>query len=89
MSVFVVDNPLPCATRQLRREFVYWYPVDLRVSGKDLIQNHLSYFLYNHQAIWPAPERGSGQHFWPNGVRANGHLMLNSEKVRLRGKVGE
>ena len=70
--------------RKLRREYSYWYPVDLRVSGKDLIQNHLTYFLYNHQAIWPQPGReGAGQEpcRWPNAIRANGHLLLNSEKV--------
>lgn len=37
----------------LKREFSFWYPVDLRVSGKDLVPNHLTYFLYNHVAIWP------------------------------------
>ena len=26
-----------------RNEFNYWYPYDLRISGKDLIQNHLSF----------------------------------------------
>uniref|UniRef100_A0A8C7Z1S3 leucine--tRNA ligase n=1 Tax=Oryzias sinensis TaxID=183150 RepID=A0A8C7Z1S3_9TELE len=36
--------------QKLRREFEYWYPVDVRVSGKDLVPNHLSYFLYNHVA---------------------------------------
>lgn len=61
---------------QMRCEFQYWYPVDLRVSGKDLIQNHLTYFLYNHTAIWPdQPE------LWPKGIRANGHLLLNSSKM--------
>ena len=74
--------------RTLRREFNYWYPVDLRVSGKDLIQNHLTYFLYNHVAIWPTPERGQEEKEgevcrWPGAVRANGHLLLNSEKVRF------
>ncbi|XP_063989407.1 leucine--tRNA ligase, cytoplasmic [Diachasmimorpha longicaudata] len=60
----------------MRREFHYWYPVDLRVSGKDLIQNHLTYYLYNHTAIWPKePE------LWPQGIRANGHLLLNSAKM--------
>lgn len=60
----------------MRREFNYWYPVDLRASGKDLIQNHLTYFLYNHTAIWPKqPE------LWPKGIRANGHLLLNSAKM--------
>ena len=37
----------------MRSEFQYWYPMDLRVSGKDLIGNHLTMCLYNHAAIWP------------------------------------
>uniref|UniRef100_A0A672RBG6 Leucine--tRNA ligase, cytoplasmic n=1 Tax=Sinocyclocheilus grahami TaxID=75366 RepID=A0A672RBG6_SINGR len=39
--------------QKLRREFAFWYPVDVRVSGKDLVPNHLSYYLYNHVAMWP------------------------------------
>jgi leucyl-tRNA synthetase len=31
----------------------FWYPMDLRVSGKDLIQNHLTFSIYNHAAIFP------------------------------------
>ena len=81
--VFLPDSPKPVnstipqsALDEMRREFLYWYPVDLRSSGKDLIQNHLTYFLYNHVAMWPQhPE------LWPKAVRANGHLLLNSEKV--------
>ena len=68
----------------MRREFSYWYPVDLRVSGKDLIQNHLTYFLYNHQAIWPQPSReGAGQEpcRWPKAIQANGHLLFVPEKA--------
>lgn len=61
---------------QLKQEFVFWYPVDLRASGKDLIPNHLSYFLYNHVAMWPEECDK-----WPVAVRANGHLLLNSEKM--------
>ena len=34
--------------KMLKREFNYWYPMDLRVSGKDLIRNHLTMSLYNH-----------------------------------------
>ncbi|CAG0916333.1 unnamed protein product [Notodromas monacha] len=60
----------------LRREFQFWYPVDVRVSGKDLVPNHLTYFIYNHTAMWPEnPDK------WPAGVRSNGHLLLNSEKM--------
>lgn len=80
--IFCQTNTLPKtkikseALQKMKREFEYWYPVDLRVSGKDLIQNHLTYFLYNHCAIWKdQPQR------WPKGIRANGHLLLNSEKM--------
>ncbi|PBP23730.1 leucyl-tRNA synthetase [Diplocarpon rosae] len=58
----------------MRREFEYWYPLDMRVSGKDLIPNHLTFFLYIHIAIFP-PE------YWPKSIRANGHLLLNGEKM--------
>ncbi|KAF2017995.1 leucyl-tRNA synthetase-like protein [Aaosphaeria arxii CBS 175.79] len=58
----------------MRREFEYFYPLDLRVSGKDLIQNHLTFFLYIHVALFP-------KEFWPRGVRPNGHLLLNGEKM--------
>ncbi|CEN59632.1 Putative Leucyl-tRNA synthetase [Aspergillus calidoustus] len=62
------------ALQAMRREFEYWYPLDVRVSGKDLIQNHLTFFLYIHIALFP-PE------YWPCGVRANGHLLLNGDKM--------
>ncbi|KAL2009759.1 hypothetical protein VTN00DRAFT_5566 [Thermoascus crustaceus] len=62
------------ALQAMRREFEYWYPLDVRVSGKDLIQNHLTFFLYIHVALFP-PE------YWPRGVRANGHLLLNGDKM--------
>ena len=59
---------------KMRREFEYWYPLDLRVSGKDLIQNHLTMSLYNHAAIWPLE-------LCPQGMRVNGHLLLNNDKM--------
>lgn len=59
---------------KMKKEFEYWYPFDLRVSGKDLIQNHLTFCIYNHAAILP-------KHHWPRGFRCNGHIMLNSEKM--------
>jgi len=81
--IFFKDAPFPQNTdiesaqlNKLKGEFEYWYPVDLRSSGKDLIPNHLTYFLYNHVAVWPDQEAK-----WPASVRANGHLLLNSEKM--------
>ena len=37
----------------MRREFTYWYPVDLRVSAKELVPNHLSFFIFQHTALFP------------------------------------
>jgi len=37
---------------EMRKSFLYWYPMDLRCSGKDLIKNHLTMSLFNHAAIW-------------------------------------
>jgi len=75
------DGPYPKSTDissslldKMKREFEYWYPFDLRVSGKDLIQNHLTFSIYNHTAIM-------AKHHWPRGFRCNGHIMLNSEKM--------
>ena len=28
------------------------YPVDLRISGRDLVKNHLTFWMYNHTAIF-------------------------------------
>lgn len=59
---------------KMRHEFLYWYPVDLRVSGKDLIGNHLTFYLYNHVAIFP-------EEHWPKAIKINGHALLNAEKM--------
>jgi leucyl-tRNA synthetase len=61
---------------KLRREFEYWYPLDIRVSGKDLVPNHLTFALYNHVAIWDEDESK-----WPLAIRGNGHLLLNKQKM--------
>lgn len=58
----------------MRREFEYWYPLDMRVSGKDLIGNHLTFCLYVHTALFP-------HEYWPRSMRVNGHLLLNGEKM--------
>ncbi|KAI9804687.1 MAG: cytosolic leucyl tRNA synthetase [Piccolia ochrophora] len=71
----IKDCSIPKETLEtMRREFEYWYPLDLRVSGKDLINNHLTFFIYIHIALFPSE-------YWPRGVRANGHLLLNGDKM--------
>tara|TARA_B100000161_G_C33271249_1_gene290052 strand:+ start:260 stop:556 length:297 start_codon:yes stop_codon:yes gene_type:complete len=40
---------------EMKREFEFWYPMDLRVSGKDLIRNHLTMCLYVVENITITP----------------------------------
>ena len=61
----------------MRNEFLYWYPVNLRVSGKDLIRNHLVMSLYSHAAIWP-----DKKHLWPRSYHLNGHTLLIPEPTQ-------
>ncbi|MFW5990728.1 MAG: leucine--tRNA ligase [Candidatus Nanoarchaeia archaeon] len=66
---------------ELRKEFNYWYPVDFRNSGKDLIQNHLTFFIFNHTAIFPEDK-------WPAGIGVNGWVTVDGEKMsKSRGNV--
>jgi len=60
--------------KKMRREFEFWYPYDVRVSGKDLVKNHLTFAVYHHVALF-------SQKYWPGGVRTNGFLLLNGKKM--------
>lgn len=61
---------------KMRAEFRYWYPMDLRVSAKDLIPNHLTMALFNHAAIWDDEPA-----MWPRGYYTNGHVLVDAEKM--------
>lgn len=72
-----VESNIPKDTlAAMRREFTYWYPLDVRCSGKDLINNHLIFFLYIHQAVWKSKPQ-----YLPRAIRMNGHATLNGEKM--------
>ncbi|AWR98304.1 leucine--tRNA ligase [Acidianus sulfidivorans JP7] len=58
----------------LRKEFTYWYPLDMRHSGSDLIPNHLSFFIFNHAAVFP-------ENLWPRGVAVNGLVLYEGKKM--------
>jgi leucyl-tRNA synthetase len=59
---------------EMREEFLYWYPVDLRVSAKELVPNHLTFFLFQHVALFP-PEQ------WPKAIGVNGMLMIEGRQM--------
>jgi len=60
--------------KEMHDEFTYWYPVDLRNSAKELVPNHLTFFLYHHTALFPP-------HQWPRAIGVNGMLMIEGKKM--------
>ncbi|MEM5878922.1 MAG: leucine--tRNA ligase [Candidatus Aenigmatarchaeota archaeon] len=60
---------------EMRREFEYFYPVDLRNSGKDLVQNHLTFYIFHHVAIWDDPK------YWPKAIGVNGFVNASGTKM--------
>jgi leucyl-tRNA synthetase len=65
------DVSVPVA---MRDEFQYWYPLDWRLSAKDLVGNHLSFHLFHHSAIFPEDK-------WPRGVVVFGMGLLEGHKM--------
>ena len=59
---------------KIKEECEYWYPLNARHSGKDLIQNHLTFFIFHHTAIFDEKK-------WPKGIAVNGHVLLDGEKM--------
>jgi leucyl-tRNA synthetase len=53
---------------------MYWYPVDMRNSAKELIPNHLTFFLFHHVALFP-------EKHWPKIIAANGMLKIEGKKM--------
>jgi len=60
--------------QQIHDDFAYWYPVDIRTSGKDLVANHLLFFLYHHVAVFP-------ERLWPRAIAVNGFVSLEGQKM--------
>lgn len=58
----------------IRKEFLYFYPVDMRHSGKDLIPSHLTFYVFHHAILYPSS-------LWPKGVVANGFVLMEGTKM--------
>jgi len=61
--------------KEMHEEFDYFYPVDLRTSGKDLVQNHLTFYLFHHTAIWDDSK------YWPRIIGVNGFVNVHGTKM--------
>jgi len=60
---------------EMRNEFEYFYPVNLRSSGKDLVQNHLTFYIFHHTAIW------DDEKYWPKRIGVNGYVNVSGTKM--------
>jgi leucyl-tRNA synthetase len=60
--------------QQIRKEFSYFYPVDSRHSGRDLVPNHLTFFIFNHVAIFDKKN-------WPRQIVVNGSVLMEGKKM--------
>ncbi|WP_236953749.1 leucine--tRNA ligase [Methanopyrus sp. SNP6] len=58
----------------MREEFEYWYPLDWRLSAKDLVTNHLTFFIFHHAALFPEDK-------WPKGIVVFGMGLLEGQKM--------
>jgi leucyl-tRNA synthetase len=70
----------PTLLESMKKEFDYWYPLDSRHSGRDLIWNHLTFMIFNHTAIFPREN-------WPQQIVVNGSVLMEEEvdgKVLIR-----
>ena len=61
-------------SKQIREEFKYYYPLDSRHSGRDLVPNHLSFFIFNHSIIFPKSQ-------WPRQIVVNGSVLMDGKKM--------
>lgn len=64
----------PQVLDSIRREFQYYYPVNARHSGRDLVPNHLTFFIFNHVAIFP-------KKYWPEEIVVNGSVLMDGKKM--------
>lgn len=60
--------------KAIRTEFEYFYPVDMRHSARDLVSNHLTFYVFHHSTLFPETH-------WPKGIVANGFVLMEGSKM--------
>jgi leucyl-tRNA synthetase len=62
------------ALKEMRSELTYFYPLDSRNSGRDLVPNHLTFFIFNHAALFP-------RNLWPKQIVVTGSVLMEGKKM--------
>jgi len=60
--------------REAKESFNYWYPLDWRTTAEEHIQNHLTFMMFHHAAIFEEEN-------WPQGIAIWGMGLLEGEKM--------
>ena len=66
-------------TKKIRKEFDYWYPLDINLGGKEHQTVHFPVFLMNHVGILP-------EKYWPKGIIA--HWWITQKKGKISKSKG-
>ena len=59
---------------EIHESFEYWYPNDLRHTAVGHITNHLTFFIFNHVALFP-------EKYWPKSITLNEFLIREGAKM--------
>ncbi len=59
---------------EIRKDFDYWYPVDMNCGGKEHMSVHFPVYIFNHVAIFP-------ERFWPKGIFVNWWVIGKGGKI--------
>jgi len=69
------ETGIPIETlKEAKESFEYWYPLDWRTTANELIQNHLTFFIFHHAALFDEAH-------WPRGIATWGMAMLEGKKM--------
>ncbi len=59
---------------KVRNDFLYWYPLDINLGGKEHMTVHFPVFLMNHVSILK-------EEHWPRGILVNWYLTMTGGKI--------
>ncbi len=66
---------------EIRKDFMYWYPVDINLGGKEHKTVHFPVFLMNHVAVMPMEK-------WPQGIFVHWWVTQKGKEKISKSKGG-
>ncbi len=66
---------------KIRKDFIYWYPVDINLGGKEHKTVHFPVFIMNHVAILP-------EELWPKGIFVHWWVTQKGKEKISKSKGG-